>query len=157
MAAKTDVLKMLEAQKQHARMDVSHPDEIKKEWIGAITDFYKKIRGWLRDAETKKLIVVEEGEVRLHEKILHIYTAPSLGLTTPRGQVIEIIPRARFIVGAAGRIDITFGTRSLMAIRTDAGNWEFVEPEPAGGWKRELVTEDSFWQGIGGFIAGHGE
>jgi hypothetical protein len=152
MTNKSHVLQMLEDQKQQAKVDVSHPDEIKREWISAIEELYASIQGWLKDAVSKGLITIETSEVPLNEKILHFYNAPTLQIVTPRGQTIEIVPKGRFVVGASGRLDLRCGVRVRMIIRTEEGRWRFTDPASPAGWKHEAVTEESFWEAIGEFI-----
>jgi hypothetical protein len=92
---------------------------------------------------------VGEVAVSVEEEQLGRYDAPSLKIITPVGKAVHIVPKARLVVGAYGRVDFVCSPKKLILVQSRPGQWHFVDLKPdKGGWSYGELTEDSFWKAL---------
>jgi hypothetical protein len=92
---------------------------LKAEWISAVNDLLADITSWLEPQEKEGLLqVVRLEDVALQEDRLGIYRAPALEIRVG-ARAISVLPIARLIFGGAGRVDLAYGPRIRILLRTD--------------------------------------
>jgi len=144
MAAKEELLKDLAQQKEYLQR--SAPEQ-RVEWRKSLKQLFAQLAGWLDEARASKLLMVENKDVRILEPQLGVYVAPGLRVVTPRGEVVEIVPKGRMIAGGYGRVDLECSPKRAMLVQRSPGRWEFAELTPdQGGWSFRELTEGSFWE-----------
>ena len=127
---------------------------LREEWLTAISDLMSRLGGWLSEAEQEGLFAVADEDVERTEERLGSYRATALKLTTPKGEIIRIVPRARQVVGGYGRVDLECPPKKSILVRAEPDRWQFARLVPEnGGWTFQDLTEDSFWQAIGDLIS----
>jgi hypothetical protein len=150
MSEKSKVLDQLKTQKEALAAEEPDPKQTLREWKTDLKRLFKDFRSWMKEAEQEGLLEIQDQEVHLEETKLGKYVAPALRVQTPRVG-IRIIPRARYVTGARGRVDLETSTQRLMLLRTDKHAWKFAH---WGGRQYETtdLTEDSFWKEIGSLL-----
>jgi hypothetical protein len=127
--------------------------EILEDWLKSTNALMSLLGGWLHEAEQEGLFTLEDEMIERTEERLGSYHVPSLKLTSPKGETIRIIPRARLVVGSYGRVDLECPPKKSILVRTEPDTWQFARLVPeAGGWATCLLTEESFWEAIGELI-----
>lgn len=115
-------------------------------WETRVTNFYAMIDGWLPDGWQAR-----EGQpVFMHEELMREFGVerkeiPTRILTGRAGNSAQLEPRALWIIGTNGRIDLKKrdGHRYLivdMASNFETPDWQVVPAERRYDW--EPVTED---------------
>ncbi len=57
---------------------------------------------------------------------------------------MDVLPRARLIVGATGRVDLVSGRAHALLVRFGQDEWAFMRlAENGGEWERRDLTADS--------------
>jgi hypothetical protein len=150
MSEKAKVLDQLKAQKQALAAPELDPTQMVEKWTTELKRLFKDFRAWMKEAEEQGLLEIQEQEVHLEDERLGDYDAPALRIQSPR-MGIRIVPRARYVVGARGRVDFETPTQRLILLRTDENKWKFAR---LVGHKYETadLTEDSFWKEIGALL-----
>jgi len=150
MSEKDKVLDQLKTQKQAPGATKLEPKQVLRGWQADLKRLFKDFRTWMKEAEEQGLLEVQEQKVPLEDKKLGKYVAPALRIQSPR-MGIRIVPRARYVVGARGRVDFETPTQKLILLRTDKNTWKFAR---LVGQKYETtdLTEDSFWKEIGALL-----
>jgi hypothetical protein len=148
MATKDSVFQLLRQQKEEAR---NPPD--REEWLSSLKTLMGMLQAWMADAIRQKLFQVEEFPVGIKEEQLGAYYAPGLKVVTPRGETIQIKPRARIVVGSLGRVDMECAPKKAMLVRTRPDHWQFAQLSSQGEWHFEDLTEESFWESVGGLLS----
>jgi hypothetical protein len=144
MAAKEDLLKDLAQQKEFREKSAK---EWVADWKKSLKALFAQFAAWLAEAKANKLLTVEEGQTRILEPKLGFYIAPTIRVVTPGGEVVEIAPKGRVIVGGYGRVDLECSPKRAMVVQRTPGRWEFAELTPErGGWSFKGLTEESFWE-----------
>jgi hypothetical protein len=100
---------------------------VRDRWMSDLAGLCTEIRGWLGSLEREGLLTIEGGVFARVEEQLGAYDAPFLKLRFPEGEVVEVRPVARVVLGAKGRVDVTLGARRFMLFRVEPGKWELVE------------------------------
>ena len=151
MTAKDAVLERIRAQQHDDNGGHVHRSLlVREEWLRAIDELFGRFRGWLTEAETVGLRVVEDKD-HVNEDRLGTYSVPTLQLIFPSGDSILIKPKARYVVGGSGRVDFERVPRSMILVRKQAEPplWQFARLVPSyGRWTFEDLSEDSFWKVI---------
>ncbi len=142
MAEKEVVMRLLE-ERQQTGLEGRRPEELREEWLRAVEDLLRRIRAWLEDAEARKLLRVEQDTVAIDEERLGTYNAPMLRVQTP-GVSVRIVPCARIVIGARGRVDFETPASRVMLMRVADQRWEFRELS-SRGWRATPLDESSFW------------
>ncbi len=102
----------------------------KKEWQAAIAGLFKRLRSWLADLEKRKLLIVEERVHGSDEASMMGLELPSLRIRAPHGRHVDVVPKARFVIGGEGRVDLLAGARRVSLIRTADENWVVALSKP---------------------------
>lgn len=147
---------------QRARGLSSEQAELERkrdEWISAIDRLRQQVRCWIEQADTGRILRVED-EVRKHrEPGLGFYECTGLSIELGRRKV-ELAPVSRFSSGAGnrpsfigvspafGRVDLTNGLVDYQIFRVEkepVDRWMMLEP-----FTTELVTfaRDSFEEAL---------
>jgi len=135
---------------QRDALDPAEGEALRSEWVAALHALMEMFRGWLADAERERLLRVEAEEINRDEERLGSYQVPVMKLLTPKGESLRIVPRARIVVGARGRVDLECPPNSAILIRSEPERWQFARLVPEKrGWIFHDLSEDSFWQVIG--------
>jgi hypothetical protein len=150
MTSKQTVLDSLEKQKNAEWSD--EVAAIKKEWLTSLDRLFGKISEWLRDAAERKLLEVKPGQIGVREERLGGYFAPSCDIVAPSGITLRIVPTARFIVGANGRVDLLCPPNEAILVRKNGDDWAFAELDAPRGWRFIPLTEESFWEVLGKLV-----
>ena len=95
MTAKQELLKQLSEQKV---FDAAKGPAMIAEWRESLTQLFRKFAEWLAEPVAEDLLAVVEVPVRVQEERLGDYDAPSLKITTPRGETIRIAPKVRLVL-----------------------------------------------------------
>ncbi len=102
-------------------------EKILKEWQGALKDLFQQLMEWLRPAEEAGL-QIRTSTLKIHEELLGTYEAPSLELVF--GSIrVRIAPRARLVVGGAGRVEIESSRGNVALVRTQPDSEWFLSYE----------------------------
>ena len=140
--------------RQKIAEDMVDVERLRTEWLEALDALMTMFRGWLADAEKEGLFVVETEEIEREERQIGSYPVQVLRLTTPRGDVIRIVPRARHVVGAYGRVDLVCPPKTTILVRPEPGRWQVSRLMPKdGGWSNIDLSESLFWQVIGDLLS----
>ncbi|HEX3905444.1 MAG TPA: hypothetical protein VH853_21655 [Polyangia bacterium] len=92
---------------------------LKEEWVRAVNDLLNDVTNWLKPQEAEGLLKVTRVEdVTLQEDRLGIYKVPALEIQVG-ARAISVLPIARLIFGGAGRVDLAYGPRVKILLRTD--------------------------------------
>jgi len=156
------LIDFLRQQKQDAEGRKVNWARIRESWITDLRELMAQIRAWLKDAVAERLLEVREHEVSLTEDGLGTYTVPALTISAPRSRLIQIVPKARLIVGAEGRVDLESGPNRAKLIHVGKA-WKFVREDFSGArlgrlsapMKRELadLSEQKFRETIRELLA----
>jgi hypothetical protein len=140
--------------RQRALEDNSDVAALHQDWLRAIDDLMKQIRAWLSEAQQEGLFVISEADAELTEPGVGSYPVKDLILTTPKGETIQITPRARQAAGTYGRVDMKCPPKKRILVRDESMRWQFAHLGPGNpGWDIQDLTEESFWQAIGDLIS----
>ena len=128
-------------------ISVEHVAQRVEDWETRVTDFYTMIDGWLPDGWRAR-----EGEpVFMHEGLMREFGVerkeiPTHVLIGPEDNLASLKPRALWIIGGNGRIDLKLkrdGRHYLiidMASNFDAPDWQAAPAERR--YDREAITEN---------------
>ncbi|MBI4580355.1 MAG: hypothetical protein HY718_11675 [Planctomycetes bacterium] len=116
------------------------------EWKAKLVGLLAKLKGWLKPAIEGKPPLVEwtDLEVAISETEGEVYKAPGARLIGPKGRFVEIVPKARHIFNAMGRVDLVSRRGRAMLARFAPDEWSFVWTSADGRWESAKLTEDSF-------------
>lgn len=122
------LIDFLRQQKQDAEAEHEQVNwaEIRGSWTSDLHALISQFKEWLRDAVAERLLTVEEHDVTISEDDLGTYQAPALAICAPRSRSVQIVPKARLIVGGKGRVDFESGPNRATLIRVDEGHWKFM-------------------------------
>ncbi|HQU41285.1 MAG TPA: hypothetical protein PK867_00675 [Pirellulales bacterium] len=149
MTAKEAVLELLKREKEVGDAAAQGVDAIRREWLLALAELMAQIRQWLKAAEQEKLLQVEEYTASLREERLGNYDAPALKIVTPRGFALNVKPKARFVVGGMGRVDLDAMPKLRILVRKDRTTWQVAKQTGEHGfWSFADLDENSFWQAL---------
>ena len=131
---------------------VSHAG-VRERWVLECKAIARRIADWLRPLETKGYVDVSFVATPIHEELLGDYEAEGVRLVFVDEQVLRLVPVARHVLGADGRIDVmSINTCIAMLIRRD-GEWCFARREERTGppltWN---FNRDSFHEFLVAFI-----
>ncbi len=145
MTAKQSMLDLLKQEKQ--RKEGANPSDTQKEWLRALRELMDRLCKWMQEAVSDKLLQVEKIDQALTEERIGRYHAPALKIVTPAGVSLTITPKARFIVGAGGRVDLECPPKKAILVRKASADWQFAEIQPGrADWRFKDLTEESYWQ-----------
>ena len=100
---------------------------VRNEWLGDLQGLGNKMREWLDEPIAQHLLVWIQEMVTLQEEHLGTYEAPAWAVG--RGtRLVAIRPVARLVVGAQGRVDVSYGPRHAMLLRTGPEVWKVRMP-----------------------------
>jgi hypothetical protein len=112
------------------------------EWVAAVEQVVSDAEAWA----TEQHWSVHRGPKTITESRLGSYEVPALLIRAPAGRFV-LDPIARYIVGAAGEIELSAfpSYESVLIIRNDAG-WHFVIERPTldRPWSKEAFLEIVF-------------
>ncbi len=150
MSEKSKVLDQLKTQKKALGATKLEPEQVLRGWQADLKRLFKNFRTWMKEAEQEGLLEIQQQEVHVEDSKLGKYIAPALRIQSPRVG-IRIVPRARYVVGARGRVDFETPAQRLILLRTDKNQWKFAR---LVGHRYETtdLTEDSFWKEIGALL-----
>ena len=101
--------------------------KILEEWQKVLHDLFQQLREWLRPAEEEGL-QIRTSTMEVHEELLGTYKVPALELSFGTIRV-RIVPRARLIVGGAGRVEIESSRGNVALVRTQPDSEWFLSYE----------------------------
>lgn len=140
-----DALQRLE-QALPGRPDVQWQETI-DEWIEDVRVLLERLRSWLKPAleGDKPLIQWEPLQVAIAEGDRPVYHAPGARLIGTRDRFVEIVPKARAVFNAMGRVDLVSRKGRAMLARFSRGHWSFVwNSGKEGNWESAELTEATF-------------
>lgn len=147
MTAKEAVFELLERERDRGGSAQLDLETARREWLLALSELLSLLRKWLNEAERKTLLSIKEYSISIHEERLGSYDAPAMEITTPGGLSVSVRPRARFVVGGMGRVDLSTSSKSRILVRKDRTTWQFARLVSAEGrWSFVDLDENSFWQ-----------
>jgi hypothetical protein len=127
----------------------------REEWIASVTRLLAQIKDWLAQADTKRILMLDEAPLRLSEQGLGTYETP--GLTIGLGtREVRIKPVARHVLAplrvtgrmpvprAYGRVDMTNGLDRYLIFRTAKepdDHWTIIQED---GPLMEPFDQESF-------------
>jgi hypothetical protein len=150
MTTKESILQALKHQKQNE--ESADIVELKNEWIQALRYLFSQFENWLKDAVEQQLLQVRFDQRGFQEERIGTYVAPVMDIVTPAGIRVHVAPRARFVVGAMGRVDVESPPNRAIVIRTDKGRWQIAELDAPRGWRYKDLSEETFWDMLGRLI-----
>lgn len=132
-------------------IDASHVLRRVEDWEARVNGLYAAIRAWLPEGWTAR----EGAPVRMHEELMREFGVPArfiptLLLENDAGRSAMLEPRALWIVGANGRVDMTIGGPHYLLVDV-AGNFEAPRWEAASLERRlarVALTESWFVQAL---------
>ena len=139
MSVKEDLLRQLSEQKDLSKLK---SPEIVTEWRNSLRRLFDQFKMWLTEKSAKDVLRVVETSDRIKERLLEPeYLIPILRIEAPNGDVVQIVPKARIVAGAYGRVDFECGAMrnphtqrfliagNLLSWRPDQGGWSFPRPD----------------------------
>ncbi len=117
------------------------PENLHKEWIRALKRLFHEVREWLKPVEAEGLRVTA-AEVSVDEGA-GPYQAPALQIQF-QDRRVDLMPIARHIMGASGRVDMIRGTNRRVLARFAPSEWHVVRrASPDTEWESTPLTADS--------------
>ena len=101
----------------------------RSEWLSDLRTLTAQVKDWLAPAVQKGLLRVQDDEVQIEEQYLGSYAAPSLVISGPGASRVKLVPIARLIVGAQGRVDLISGSEKFVLVRTKPREWGASVPQ----------------------------
>jgi hypothetical protein len=113
----------------------------RQEWIAAVERLLAQIKEWLGQADTQRILRIDEAPLRIGEQGLGTYEIPALTIGLGPSEV-RIKPVARYVAAplrstgiiqvprAYGRVDMTNGLDRYMIFRTEMDpddRWVMIE------------------------------
>jgi hypothetical protein len=122
------------------RKPVANWEQVRDEWVTAVDRFMTEVEGWARKQEWATL----RDPKTIDEDRIGAYTVPRLLIHAIFGRFL-FDPVCRFVVGAAGLIDLSVmpSFDSVMIARSEEGQW-FLHDERKGRVKRKPWNEEMF-------------
>ncbi|HVC94763.1 MAG TPA: hypothetical protein VND64_13775 [Pirellulales bacterium] len=143
MTAKDAAFDLLKRQKD---LPTGDPSVQKQHWLQTLDQLMDLLEAWLQAAESEGLLKIERDKWRVLEERLGVYIAPRLNVVTPRGDTVTITPRARYVVGAEGRVDMECPPKKAIFLHRGSQGWQIAKlAQMQAGWSYEPLTEESFW------------
>lgn len=142
MTARESMIGLLEKQ----RSDAGQPPDL-AEWRTSLSCLYARISEWLAEPVARRLLRVDERSVSIREPRLGEYQVRALKVVTPRGDAVNIQPRARDAAGTYGRVDMDSLPAQCLLVRRDMpDHWQIAAFDSAqGAWSFRDLTEESFF------------
>jgi hypothetical protein len=117
----------------------------KQQWLHDVGQLYDDIEAWLADLIKDGYITVSRDQTTVSEDLLGVYSVDKLKIIFFNNQQVTLTPKGLHVIGAAGRIDMTIGSRVIMIVRVDDNlEWTFAEREGRGKPKRWEFNENTF-------------
>ncbi len=134
------------------RSFVSDPDTDRTlaEWREDVHRLLDDLRSWLQPTMNgdPPLIRWEPLNVAIAEPEGHVYEVPGARIYGPGGSFVEVVPKARFVFNANGRVDIVSRRGRAMLARFAPRKWSFVWTSSGEGveqrWESSELTEATF-------------
>jgi hypothetical protein len=135
----------------------------RQEWIASVDRLIARIKDWLAQADTKRILMIEEAPLRLSEQGLGTYEIPSLTIGLGPREV-RIKPVARFVATPMrstgiifvprvhGRVDMTDGLDKYLIFRVETepqDRWSIIKQESS---RLEPFDENSFASALEGLL-----
>jgi hypothetical protein len=145
----------LESEAEKLRGEQSQAMMKRDEWIASVQGLLDRIKEWLRDADTRRILTLKEDRVRLREVGIGDYEAPALFVEIGARQV-SIKPVARVVAGALassnavhiiksyGRVDMASPLEKFLLFRTQKApedRWIIIEED---GYRSQPLDRNSF-------------
>jgi hypothetical protein len=104
--------------------------QIRDEWLGAVDALRQQVRGWAEQQGWS----VTQAEREVTEDEIGTYEVAALEIDAPQGELI-LEPIARFVGGAAGRVDLSVWPSlfRVMLLRDSNSHW-VVHTESGIDW-----------------------
>ena len=149
----TELEDLLRHRLSERRRSLASHARVRERWVLECRAIARRIADWLRPLEIKGYVDVSFVATPIHEELLGDYEAEGVRLVFVDEKVLRLVPVARHVLGADGRIDVMSINACLaMLIRRD-GEWCFARREERTGppltWK---LDRDSFHDFLVGFI-----
>ena len=127
---------------------------VNEEWQADVHRLMDTLSAWLAPARNQKLVEIERIQVVVSECEGDHYHADALRIIAPNGRFVEVVPKARRVFGALGRVDVVSRQGRALLARLAPNQWRFMWQDPAGGdWKDRPLDEDSFAETLRGMLA----
>lgn len=118
------------------------------EWKTALSDLMAKLTAYVAPATKEKLLELTVDEVPIREEQLGEYKVPRMTIKAPNHRSVEVLPRARYVIGGKGRVDLGSGPKTAMLIwNGDAWSFSWRTPGPRG-WSSAPLSEESFSEAL---------
>jgi hypothetical protein len=101
---KNNLLEFINKKNEKFKEERFDIEKEKKEWLNKLKILFEKIESFISDIGIEK-IEYEMNDIILNEEFFHTYQVKKMDLIISNSQV-SIRPIARFVIGAAGRVDI---------------------------------------------------
>lgn len=133
-----DFLKQKSTEKKTLFID---KEELKKEWIESVYSLYDKIENWLQPFAQQNLLTISRNKVITIDEEIGNYQIQQMDIHIGT-ETIHLIPIARQVIGAKGRIDMESERGNIKILRTAKKEWEFIQKTiKVNMWE---VNEESF-------------
>lgn len=108
--------------------DIEAIEQRKQRWLRGIEGLYANIDNWLRESIVTNVVdSPKRGEIHIVEERTGGYRAPTYLLSI--GAVrITFEPKATYVVGADGRVDVSSTTGRKANLLIKGNQWLFVDP-----------------------------
>jgi hypothetical protein len=145
----------LESEAEKLRSEQAEALTKREEWIASVGRLVARIKDWLGQADTKRILMIDETPLRIGERGLGTYEIPALTIGMGTREV-RFKPVARFVAAplretgrmpvprAYGRVDLTNGLDRYMIFRTwkePDDRWTIIQEN---GPLMEPFDQDSF-------------
>jgi hypothetical protein len=122
-------------------------------WQEKLEHLMETIGRWLSPLTAEGLATVTYSQISINEEVLGNYRTTMATITFIDGQTIFVRPKARYIIGGDGRVDIELGTRTIMLIgQEDDPGWFIAEREGGGQSRKYPFNKESFESVISSII-----
>ena len=127
----TELTKFLKGVQERAKEKSAETSGLLKDWQDAVSKLYDLILTWLKEPDEQGLVRIRRENIETVEGRFGKYKVEELDLIFPGNKRVVFEPKARFIVGGQGRVDVTnFGK-----------TWKLIRKSAAEGWF--LVGQES--------------
>ncbi len=129
---------------------VAESTRVNEEWGKALEVLFGDIRHWLAPVVASAQIEIQDLHVEVSEGGSGIpsYVAPALRILAATGPSVAIVPRARRVVAATGRVDMSREPRGpvrpIVRFAITPPEWHLAHKRADQSWATIPLDEDSF-------------
>jgi hypothetical protein len=121
-------------------------------WVRSVSALLDTIETWLKPLAGKGYLRINRRTGAVREEAFGDYNIERLTIEFVDGQIVEVQPVGRYVLGADGRLDLKAGLHTTMIVRRGMDKWELAEREGRGKPKTWPLTRETFEELLAGIV-----